>query len=43
MTPAIEVRELGRRFGDVTALDSLDVAITPGTVFGPLGQAFRHA
>jgi predicted metal-dependent enzyme (double-stranded beta helix superfamily) len=38
MTPAIEVRELGRRFGDVTALDGLDLAITPGTVFGPLGR-----
>ena len=25
MTPAIEVRELGRRFGDVTALDRLDL------------------
>jgi ABC-type multidrug transport system ATPase subunit len=37
MTPAIEVRELGRRFGDVTALDGLDLAITPGTVFGLLG------
>ena len=37
MTPAIEVRELGRRFGDVTALDRLDLAIAPGTVFGLLG------
>ena len=37
MTPAIEVRELGRRFGDVTALDRLDLTIAPGTVFGLLG------
>ena len=30
MTPAIEVRELGRRFGDVTALDGLDLQIDAG-------------
>ena len=37
MTPAIEVRDLGRRFGDVTALDRLDLRIEPGSVFGLLG------
>ena len=30
MTPAIEVRALGRRFGDVVALDGLDLAIAAG-------------
>src|SRR5262249_19241495 len=37
MTPAINVRGLRRAFGDVTALDGLDLAIDPGTVFGLLG------
>ncbi|MGI9185726.1 MAG: ATP-binding cassette domain-containing protein [Solirubrobacteraceae bacterium] len=34
---AIEVRGLGKRFGDVTALDGLDLQVEAGTVFGLLG------
>ena len=36
-TPAIEVRGLAVSFGDVTALDGLDLTVAPGTVFGLLG------
>ena len=35
--PAIEVRELGKRYGDVVALDGLELQIQEGTVFGLLG------
>jgi len=35
--PAIEVHGLGKRFGDVVALDDLDLVIEAGTVFGLLG------
>jgi ABC-type multidrug transport system ATPase subunit len=34
---AIEVQRLGKRFGDVTALDGLDLQVPAGTVFGLLG------
>jgi ABC-2 type transport system ATP-binding protein len=37
MHEAIEVRALRKRFGDVTALDGLDLHIEAGTVFGLLG------
>ena len=37
MTPAIEVRGVGMTFGDVTALDGLDLTVAAGTVFGLLG------
>jgi ABC-type multidrug transport system ATPase subunit len=37
MDPAISVQALERRFGDVTALDGLDLEIDAGTVFGLLG------
>jgi daunorubicin resistance ABC transporter ATP-binding subunit len=39
MTPAaaIEVRDLRRRFGDVTALDGLELDVPAGMVFGLLG------
>jgi daunorubicin resistance ABC transporter ATP-binding subunit len=38
MTPlAIEVRDLRRQFGDVTALDGLELDVPAGTVFGLLG------
>jgi daunorubicin resistance ABC transporter ATP-binding subunit len=37
MHEAIEVRALRKRFGDVTALDGLDLDIEAGTVFGLLG------
>ena len=36
-TAAIEVQALGRRFGDVVALDGLDLSVERGTVFGLLG------
>jgi ABC-2 type transport system ATP-binding protein len=35
--PAVECRGLGYRFGEVTALDDVTFAITPGEVFGLLG------
>lgn len=34
---AIEVRGLCKRFGDVVALDGLDLTVSAGTVFGLLG------
>lgn len=39
MTPAsaIQVHGAGKRFGDVTALDGLDLQVEAGTVFGLLG------
>jgi daunorubicin resistance ABC transporter ATP-binding subunit len=39
MTPAsaIEVHGVAKRFGDVTALDGLDLEVEAGTVFGLLG------
>ncbi|MGI8506155.1 MAG: ATP-binding cassette domain-containing protein [Solirubrobacteraceae bacterium] len=36
-SPAIEVHGLGKRFGDVIALDGLDLEVEAGTVFGLLG------
>ena len=36
-TPAIEVRGLTKRFGDVQALDGIDLVVEPGTVYGLLG------
>jgi daunorubicin resistance ABC transporter ATP-binding subunit len=35
--PAIEVRDLRRQFGDVTALDGLELDVPAGMVFGLLG------
>ncbi|MBA3281534.1 MAG: ATP-binding cassette domain-containing protein, partial [Acidimicrobiia bacterium] len=35
--PAIEVAGLTKRFGDVVALDGIDLAVAPGTVYGLLG------
>ncbi|WP_433631887.1 ATP-binding cassette domain-containing protein [Halomicrococcus sp. NG-SE-24] len=35
--PAIEITELTKRYGDVTALDSLSLSVPEGTVFGFLG------
>jgi daunorubicin resistance ABC transporter ATP-binding subunit len=37
MSDAIEVRGLGKRFGEVVALDGLDLTVPAGTVFGLLG------
>ena len=36
-SPAIEVEGLVKAFGDVTALDGIDMAVEAGTVFGLLG------
>jgi ABC-2 type transport system ATP-binding protein len=36
-TPAIETSELTKRYGDVLAVDGLDLSISPGTVYGFLG------
>jgi ABC-2 type transport system ATP-binding protein len=36
-TPAISCEELGKRFGNKTALDRLDLAVAQGTVHGLLG------
>ncbi len=35
--PAIEARELTRRFGDLTAVDALDLTVEPQTIYGFLG------
>ncbi len=35
--PAIEVSGLSKRFGDVVAVDGVDLQVAPGTVFGLLG------
>ncbi|MBV9422105.1 MAG: ATP-binding cassette domain-containing protein [Solirubrobacterales bacterium] len=37
MSDAIEVRGIGKRFGEVVALDGLDLTVPAGTVFGLLG------
>ncbi len=37
MPPAIETFALTRRFGSFTAVDSLSLAVEPGTIFGLLG------
>jgi ABC-2 type transport system ATP-binding protein len=36
-TPAVEARGLVKRYGDVVALDGLDLTVTQGTVLGLLG------
>lgn len=36
-TPAVEARALTRRFGEVTAVDALDLVVPAGAVFGLLG------
>jgi oleandomycin transport system ATP-binding protein len=37
MDNAIEIQGLGQRFGEVMALDGLDLSVPAGTVFGLLG------
>ena len=36
-TPAVEVRGLGKSYGDVVALDGIDTEVTSGEIFGFLG------
>jgi ABC-2 type transport system ATP-binding protein len=36
-SPAIDIRALTKRFGSLTAVDSLDLAVTHGEVYGLLG------
>jgi len=36
-TPAVRVRGLSRRFGEVTAVDGLDFEVLPGELFGLVG------
>jgi ABC-2 type transport system ATP-binding protein len=36
-TPSIETSGLTKRYGDVTAVDGLDLSVPPGTVYGFLG------
>ena len=36
-SPAIELRDVSKRFGAVRSLDGLSLAIEPGSVFGYLG------
>lgn len=36
-TPVVEVEGLVKRYGDLTAVDRLDLAIRPGEIFGLLG------
>jgi ABC-2 type transport system ATP-binding protein len=36
-TPAIETRELRKKYGEVVALGGVDLSVEPGTVFGLLG------
>src|SRR5271169_2701396 len=37
MEPIIETRGLTRRFGDLTAVDHLDLSVTRGEIFGLVG------
>jgi daunorubicin resistance ABC transporter ATP-binding subunit len=37
MSDAIEIHEIGKRFGEVVALNGLDLTVPAGTVFGLLG------
>ena len=35
--PAVEARSLTKRFGDITAVDGLDLELSPGRIYGLLG------
>jgi len=37
MEPIIETRDLSRRFGELTAVDRLNIAVAPGEIFGLVG------
>ena len=36
-SPPIEVRGLVKRYGEITAVDDVDLTVNPGDVFGYLG------
>src|SRR5687768_13756497 len=38
MTPALELLDIRKRFGDVTALDGVTLRIRPGSIHGVLGE-----
>ena len=38
MTVSIAATGLTRRFGDLTAVDAVDLSIAPGTLYGFLGR-----
>jgi ABC-2 type transport system ATP-binding protein len=37
MTPILEVEQLSKRYGDVVAVDGVDLSVTEGEIFGILG------
>ena len=37
MTPILEVQQLSKRYGDVVAVDGVDLAVDEGEIFGILG------
>ena len=37
MEPIIEIRDLTRRFGDLTAVDHLNLSVAAGEIFGLVG------
>jgi ABC-type multidrug transport system ATPase subunit len=41
MEPAIEIRELTKQFGDITAVDHIDLQVWKGEIFGFLGPNAR--
>ena len=36
--PVIEVRAVSRRFGDIQAVDSVDLTVAKGEIFGLIGH-----
>ena len=40
MEPIIETRDLTRRFGELTAVDRLNIAVAEGEIFGLVGPGF---
>ena len=37
MAPILEVQQLSKRYGDITAVDAVDLAVSEGEIFGVLG------
>ncbi len=38
MEPLLEVKNITKRFGGLTAVDNMDMDVFPGEVVGPLGD-----